>query len=155
MTPPTGMKAGVRSQELIQNTDFVPTWFELAGAKPAAKYRMDGVSLVSLFQEPHKPVRKHVYAEIGAARSIKTKTHSYIALRYTREQVAGVRESHRRYLKSLTGQIDNNQDLQLTIDGTTSGTIKITGGPYSTTTSMASALETAINSDNTLAAAGI
>lgn len=100
---PAGMKAGVRSQELIQNTDFVPTWFELAGAKPAAKYRMDGVSLVSLFQKPHEPVRKHVYAEIGAARSIKTKTHSYIALRYTREQVAGVRESHRRYLKSLTG----------------------------------------------------
>ena len=100
---PAGMKAGIRSQELIQNTDFAPTWFELAEAKPAAKYRMDGVSLVSLFQKPHEPVRKHVYAEIGAARSIKTKTHSYIALRYTREQVAGVRESRRRHLKSLTG----------------------------------------------------
>ena len=61
------------------------------------------MSLRALFQEPHKPVRKHVYAEIGAARSIKTKTHSYIALRYTREQIAGVKESHRRYLKALTG----------------------------------------------------
>ena len=30
---PAGMKAGVRSEELIQNTDFVPTWFELAGVK--------------------------------------------------------------------------------------------------------------------------
>jgi arylsulfatase A-like enzyme len=100
---PAGMKAGVRSQELIQNTDFVPTWFELAGVKKPATYQVDGVSLRALFQEPHKPVRKHVYAEIGAARSIKTKTHSYIALRYTREQIAGVKESHHRYLKSLTG----------------------------------------------------
>ena len=100
---PAGMKAGVRTQELIQNTDFVPTWFELAGVKKPAKYQMDGVSLRALFQEPHKPVRKHVYAEIGAARSIKTKDHSYIALRYTREQIAGVKESHRRYLKALTG----------------------------------------------------
>ena len=64
---------------------------------------MDGVSLAPLFQAPHKPVREYVYGEIGAARSIKTKTHSYIALRYTREQVAGVQERQRRELKSLTG----------------------------------------------------
>ena len=48
-----------------------------------------------LFQAPHEPVREYVYGEIGAARSIKTKTHSYIALRYTREQVAGVQERQR------------------------------------------------------------
>ena len=100
---PAGMKAGVRSEELIQNTDFVPTWFELAGVKKPAAYRMDGVSLAPLFQAPHQPVREYVYAEIGAARSIKTKTHSYIALRYTREQVAGVQEGHRRHLKAMTG----------------------------------------------------
>ena len=100
---PAGMKSGIRSRELIQNTDFVPTWFELANAKKPAKYLMDGTSLTPLFQQPHKPVRKHVYAEIGAARSIKTKTHSYIALRYTKEQVAGVKERHRRHLKALTG----------------------------------------------------
>ena len=100
---PAGMKAGVRSEELIQNTDFVPTWFELAGVKKPAAYRMDGVSLAPLFQAPHEPVREYVYGEIGAARSIKTKTHSYIALRYTREQVAGVQERQRRELKSLTG----------------------------------------------------
>ena len=100
---PAGMKAGVRSDELIQNTDFVPTWFELAGVKKPASYRMDGVSLTPLFQAPHEPVREHVYAEIGAARSIKTKTHSYIALRYTQEQVAGVQKRQRRDLKALTG----------------------------------------------------
>ena len=44
-----------------------------------------------------------------------------------------------------------NQNLQLTIDGVLSGTIQITGGPYNSTNSMASALETAINADNILA----
>ena len=48
-------------------------------------------------------MREYVYGEIGAARSIKTKTHSYIALRYTREQLAGVQERQRRELKALTG----------------------------------------------------
>ena len=48
-----------------------------------------------------------------------------------------------------------NQNLQLTVDGIISGTISITGGPYSSTTSMASALETAINADNILAQKGV
>ena len=100
---PVGMKQGVRSNELIQNTDFVPTWFDLAGIKVSAKYKINGVSLKPLFQAPNKPVRSHVYSEIGAARSIKTKDYSYIALRYTKEQVQGVREENRRYLRGMTG----------------------------------------------------
>ena len=100
---PAGMKQGARSEELIQNTDFAATWFDLAGVKRPAKYRMDGVSLKPLFQNPHQPVREHVFCEIGAARSIKTKTHSYIALRYTKDQVTGVRENNRRHLRVMTG----------------------------------------------------
>ena len=100
---PAGMKRGVRSNELIQNTDFVPTWFDLAGIKVPAKYKINGVSLKPLFQAPNKPVRSHVYSEIGAARSIKTKDYSYIALRYTKEQVVGVRENNRRHLRAMTG----------------------------------------------------
>ena len=48
-----------------------------------------------------------------------------------------------------------SQNLQLTVNGTQSGNIQLTGGPYDTTSSLASALKTAINSDNTLANAGI
>ena len=47
-----------------------------------------------------------------------------------------------------------SQSLTMTLNGTSSGIINITGGPYSTTSSLASALQTAINSDNTLAAKG-
>ena len=99
---PAGMKAGVRSEELIQNTDFVPTWFELAGVKKPAAYRMDGVSLAPPSRRRTSRCASTCTARL-APRSIKTKTHSYIALRYTREQVAGVQERQRRELKSLTG----------------------------------------------------
>ena len=100
---PRGIKAGVRSDQLIQNTDFVPTWLELAQATTPDGYHIDGVSLRPLFQKPDAPVREYVYHEIGAARSIKTRDHSYISLRYTREQVAGVRNNSRRHIKSMTG----------------------------------------------------
>ena len=48
-----------------------------------------------------------------------------------------------------------SQNLQLTVNGKQSGTIAISGGPYSTTATMAAALETAINSNNVLAGAAI
>ncbi len=47
-----------------------------------------------------------------------------------------------------------SQSFSMTLNGVTSGTINITGGPYSTTSALASALESAINSDNKLAAKG-
>ena len=48
-------------------------------------------------------MRKYVYSEIGAARSIKTRDYSYITLRYTKDQVSGVRDNSRRHIKSMTG----------------------------------------------------
>ena len=47
-----------------------------------------------------------------------------------------------------------SQSLQITLNGTQSGTINVTGGPYSSTSSLITALESAINADNTLAQAG-
>ncbi|MHC4508563.1 MAG: sulfatase family protein [Planctomycetota bacterium] len=100
---PAGMKKNVRCYELIQNTDFVPTWFELAGVRPPGKYKMDGVSIAPLFANPKKPVREYVYGEMGAARSIKTKDWSYISLRYSRDQIDAVGSNDRRVMKKLQG----------------------------------------------------
>ena len=47
-----------------------------------------------------------------------------------------------------------SQSFTMTLNGTESGTINITGGPYSTTSALATALQSAINSDNKLAAKG-
>jgi arylsulfatase A-like enzyme len=100
---PAGMAKGVRCDALIQNTDFVPTWFELAGVKRPVKYKIDGVSLAPLFKSPDRSVRDYVYCEMGAARSVKTRDHSYIALRYTKEQLEALRMNDRRTIKAAIG----------------------------------------------------
>lgn len=100
---PAQVPAGIRCDELIQNTDFVPTWFDVAGIHPPDDYKMDGTSIAPLFEKPDAPVRSHVYAELGAARSVKTKQFSYLALRYTKEQVEGVRKRERSYLREVSG----------------------------------------------------
>jgi arylsulfatase A-like enzyme len=116
---PGRVKGGVTCNELIQNTDFVPTWLELAKVSPPAGYQIDGVSISPLFAKPGRPIRPFVYAEMGAARSVKTKTHNYIALRYTREQLDGVRAGNRRHLKALTG-----------LSGGVSRSVNSTTNPY-------------------------
>jgi len=100
---PAGMAKGRRCDSLIQNTDFAATWFELARVKLPAKYRLDGVSLVPLFKAPDRTVRDYVYCEMGAARSVKTKDYSYIALRYTKEQIKALRAGDRRTIKAAVG----------------------------------------------------
>jgi len=99
---PDGVKANVRCDELVQNTDFVPTWFDVAGVTPPEEYRVDGVSMTPLFQSPERPIRDYVYGEMGPARSIKTKQWNYIALRYTKEQIETIESGHRR-MKQLMG----------------------------------------------------
>lgn len=98
---PAGMKKGVQCHQLIQNTDFVPTWFDLAGARVPRKYKIDGVSIAPLFANPKAAVRDHVYTEMGPARSIKTRDFSYISLRYTTEQLEVIRSGNRAIKKLL------------------------------------------------------
>ena len=100
---PSGMKKNVQCHELIQNTDFVPTWFELAGADVPKGYRMDGVSIAPLFSRPERSVRDCVYGEMGPARSVKTKDYDYIALRYTSDQIEAIRAGDNRGIKKLQG----------------------------------------------------
>ncbi len=104
---PANIKPGVRCDELMQNTDFVPTWFEVAKITPPAKYQIDGISIAPLFNTPNEPIRDYVYGEMGPARSIKTKDWNYIALRYTKEQIESIRSQHRsvKQLMGLSGGV--------------------------------------------------
>jgi arylsulfatase A-like enzyme len=104
---PAKIPAGVRCDELIQNTDFVPTWFDVAGLDPPAEYRVDGVSLAPLFENATQPIRQYVYGEMGPARSIKTKDFNYVALRYTKDQIESIRSKHRsvKQLMGLSGGV--------------------------------------------------
>ncbi len=91
---PKGIKAGMECDELIQNIDFAPTFFDAAGANIPEACKMDGRSLLPLFQNA-KPGkwRNDLYFEIGAARAVRTKDWKYICVRYTKEQVEKIRRA--------------------------------------------------------------
>jgi arylsulfatase A-like enzyme len=91
---PRGIPAGQACEELVQNIDLVPTFFELGKAEKPASYRIDGRSLTSLFREGKaSDWRSHLYLEMGAARAAVTKDWSYIAVRHTKEQIAAIKKA--------------------------------------------------------------
>ncbi len=69
-----------RPQELVQNVDFAPTFFALAGIEPPKEMVLDGRSLVPIFRGEHpKDWRTAVFSEIGLTRSVCSKDWSYVA----------------------------------------------------------------------------
>ena len=108
---PAGIEKGIVTEELIQNTDFVPTWLELAGAKVPEDYKMDGLSLAPLFKDQNTPIRDYVFNEMGASRAVKTKDWSYMTLRYTTDQVEEMRKSEKAIARMLTKEREENLDM--------------------------------------------
>ncbi|HBE72369.1 MAG TPA: hypothetical protein DDW52_29900 [Planctomycetaceae bacterium] len=91
---PDGIPAGQVCEELVQNIDLVPTFFDLGQAEKPTSYRIDGRSLTPLFKNgTAEDWRKHLYLEMGAARATVTKEWSYIAVRYTKEQIAAMKKA--------------------------------------------------------------
>jgi len=91
---PKGIPAGQVCEELVQNIDLVPTFFDLGKAEKPKAYRIDGQSLTPLFKDgTANEWRNHLYLEMGAARATVTKDWSYIAIRYTKEQIAAIKRA--------------------------------------------------------------
>ncbi|MBL6705001.1 MAG: sulfatase-like hydrolase/transferase [Planctomycetaceae bacterium] len=91
---PKGIAAGQVCDELVQNIDLVPTFFDLGQAEIPKSYRIDGQSLTPLFPNgTAADWRNHLYLEMGAARATVTKDWSYIAVRYTKEQIAAIKRA--------------------------------------------------------------
>lgn len=91
---PKGIPAGKICEELVQNVDLVPTYFELGKAEKPKSYQIDGQSLAPLFENGRaNDWRDHLYLEMGAARATVTKDWSYIAVRHTKEQIAAIKKA--------------------------------------------------------------
>ena len=91
---PNGIPAGQVCDELVQNIDLAPTYFELAKAKKPDAYHLDGTSLTPLFENGKaRDWRDHLYLEMGAARAAVTKDWSYVAVRHTTEQIATIEKA--------------------------------------------------------------
>jgi len=103
---PRRIRPGLVCDELVQNVDWTPTFFEIAGARTPAGYRLDGRSLVPLFADgTARPWRDHLYFEMGVARAVATKDWKYIAVRYTKEQVEAIRRARPENLPRLMSYI--------------------------------------------------
>jgi arylsulfatase A-like enzyme len=103
---PKAIKAGSECNELVQNIDLVPTFYDLAGVTVPDKYIMDGRSLKPLFagRKPDR-WRDHLYFEIGSARAVCTKDWKYIAVRYPKERIAQIKEARPESLPKLMAYI--------------------------------------------------
>ncbi len=78
----------------MQNIDLAPTFFELGEAAKPDSYHVDGRSLTPLFENGRAADwRNHLYLEMGAARATVTKDWSYIAVRYTKEQIDSIKKA--------------------------------------------------------------
>ena len=103
---PNAIKAGAECDELVQNIDLAPTFFDLAGAMVPDKYVMDGRILKPLFagRKP-KQWRDHLYFEMGSGRAVCTRDWKYIAVRYPKEQIAQIKKARPEMLPKLMAYI--------------------------------------------------
>ena len=103
---PRAIKAGTQCDELVQNIDLTPTFFDLAGADVPDEYIMDGRSLRPLFDaERPKRWRDHLYFEIGYARAVCTRDFKYIAVRYPKERIDQIKKARAESLPKLMAYI--------------------------------------------------
>ena len=91
----------------MQNIDLVPTFFELGKAeKPEVlPESTDRVSPLCSKTEQVKIGGINLYLEMGAARATVTKDWSYIAVRYTKEQIAAIKKAAPRNLPKAMSYI--------------------------------------------------
>ncbi|MCX8495794.1 MAG: sulfatase-like hydrolase/transferase [Akkermansiaceae bacterium] len=84
MNWPNGIASPGRAyNELASHVDIGSTLLALTGASNLPTRALDGVSLVPVLNGSSAAVRSDVFSEMGYARSVRTKTRKYIAVRYT------------------------------------------------------------------------
>jgi len=104
---PGQIEPGRRPQSLVQNTDFAPTFFEVAGVEPPLSMQLDGASLVPIFNGEEEPAdwREAIYSEVGLTRSVMTADWSYVAFyvppSLQRTDAVRIAEARENYAKMI------------------------------------------------------
>jgi hypothetical protein len=103
---PAAITAEAECDELVQNIDLAPTFFDLAGANVPDGYIMDGRSLRPLFggSKPRQ-WRDHLYFEMGSARAVCTRDWKYIVVRYPKERLDQIKKARPDMLPKLMAYI--------------------------------------------------
>ena len=99
---PKVIPAGTVSNSLIQTTDLVPTFFDVAHADIPKDYRIDGTSAQPILADPTTQIQDHLYYELGDARAVRTQDWKYIAIRYSKPRYGQI---ERASLSKLPGAL--------------------------------------------------
>ncbi|MCP4785867.1 MAG: sulfatase-like hydrolase/transferase [Fuerstiella sp.] len=108
---PKVIKARSVSSGLIQTTDFVPTFLDIAGVKKPDGYRVDGISLRPMFSNPANAIHEHLFFELGNARGVRTGDWKHIAVRYNTEHFARIQSVNLMRLPRALAYIGNDKTL--------------------------------------------
>ncbi|VGO20856.1 sulfatase-like hydrolase/transferase [Pontiella sulfatireligans] len=87
---PDVVPAGSVCSNLVQNTDMVPTFFDVAGAAVPEGYRIDGTSIAPIFSDPSTNVHEHIFFEMGYGRAVRTDKWKYTAVRHGSDRFADI-----------------------------------------------------------------
>ncbi|NJL19146.1 MAG: hypothetical protein HC901_02275 [Bdellovibrionaceae bacterium] len=90
---PALVKGGSASSSMVQSTDLVPTFFDLAGATVPEAYVLDGKSLRPVLADPAAEIHDSLYIELGSARAVVKDGWKYIAVRYPEERVEKIKKA--------------------------------------------------------------
>ena len=75
------IKGGLRSSQLLSNTDFAPTVYELCGVPNSDQPEMDGKSFLEILKGQDEPINDAVHLQIGSSRAVLKDGFKYIAWR--------------------------------------------------------------------------
>jgi arylsulfatase A-like enzyme len=75
------------SENLISSVDLLPTLLEIAGVSLPDETVFDGISILPGLENTDIPIRSHIYAESGLARTVNDGRWKYIAFRYPQYRI--------------------------------------------------------------------
>jgi len=117
---PAGIRAGTVCRELVQTIDLAPTFFEAAGAVVPSAFHLDGLSLLSVFDNHGAAPpgwRSSLLIEIGETRAVRTADNwKYVAFRprtnMVSDALAALKNNNTNRLLDRLGYIHRKLDAR-------------------------------------------
>ena len=106
-------------------------------------------SLDAIFNSMYSASSSLLSVSGGSSSPPKSGAYSFSMTAYISGNIAGLKSND-----TSPNVTSSNNTIQLTVDGTTSGTITVPAAHYSSEAALATAIQTSVNADTTLAAAG-
>jgi arylsulfatase A-like enzyme len=87
---PAKIKPGSQTNELVQFTDFLPTFASIGGINLPDEVKIDGENFASLLLGDKLLERQYIFSEEGYTRSVTGKKYKYIAMRFPDDVIENI-----------------------------------------------------------------